>query len=239
MSNEIYARARGGAGDDPGLWWYSGRLWGQPQNDKGTNLFAVEGFSFNRMARRTNGELQQIMEECGFWKDPDSGELLDDWINPLNGLPCKAAHFRSRQDLTFSADGKVIDAGRFEGYLTQPTISGPTLFISEILLGAFPSSRKPGEDPLTYGGPVRTTTSLVTYTLDADKVLADNPGFVASTMHFQSMSNWYPWMRMGRTHGHMMFELSGRKLSSLDEIPTDLRGILDERRPGFLAKPNL
>jgi hypothetical protein len=37
----------------------------------------------------------------------------------------------------------------------------------------------------------------------------------------------------------MMFELSGRKLESLAEIPSGLRGILDERRPGFLEKPNI
>jgi hypothetical protein len=179
------------------------------------------------------------MEECGFWKDPHSKQILDDWINPLNGLACKAGHYRSRQDLTFSAEGKVINAGGFQGHITEPTISGPTLWISESLLGAFPSSRKPGQDPLTYSGPVRTATSLVTYTLDADAVLAESAGFVGSTMNYQSMSSWYPWMRMGRAHGHMMFELFGRKLASLSEIPTDLRGFLDERRAGFLENPNL
>ena len=236
---KFYARARGGAGDDPGLWWYSGRLWGKPVNDKGTPFFSVEGFSFNRMVRKTNGELRQIMEECGFWKDLDTGEILDDWINPLNGLPCKPGHFRSKQDLTFLPDGNVTQGSRFEGHITQPTISGPTLWISEVLLGAFPGSRKPGEDPLTYSGPVRTATSLATYTLNAGAVLAENAGFVDSTMHFQSMSNWYPWMRMGQVSGHIMFELFGRKLANLDEIPPDLRSVLDERRAGFLENPNV
>ena len=223
----------------PGLWWYSGRLWGKLVNDKAVAFFSVEGFSFNRMVRTDSGELRQVMEECGFWKDPDSGEILDDWINPLNGLPCKPGHFRSRQDLTFSADGKVMNRDPFEGHITEPTVSGPTLWISEILLGAFPGTRKEGQDPLTYAGPMRTVTSLATYTMDAKKVLADNPRFVPTTMHFQSMGNWYPWMRMGQNQGQISFELFGRKLENLDEIPDELRRTLDERRAGFLSNPNI
>jgi hypothetical protein len=237
--NEIYARARGGAGDAPGLWWYTGRLWGKLNNDRAANFFAVEGFSFNRMVRGANGELRQVMEECGFWKDPDSKALLDDWVNPLNGLPCKTRHFRSRQDLTFSADGRTSNSGRFEGHVAEPIVSGPILWISEILLGVFPSPREPDQDPLTYSGATRTATSLVTYTMDAKEALAEDPGFVASTMNYQSMSNWYPWMRMGQAPGQMMFELSGRKLRSMDEIPPDFRATLDDRRAGFLEDPNI
>lgn len=237
--NEIYARARGGIGGDPGMWWYSGRLWGKLINDKAVNFFAVEGFSFNRMERMANGGLRQIMEECGFWKDPQSGAVLDDWTNPLNGLPCTAGHFRSRQDLSFSPDGKVVDAGPFEGQITEAVISGPVLWISESLLGAFPATRKPDQDPLTYGGPTRSMMSLATFASDADTVLAKNPGFIPGTLHFQSSSSWYPWMRMGQAQGQISFELFGRKFQNLDEIPDGLRRILDERRAGFLESPNL
>ncbi len=238
-ANEIYARARGGIGGTPGMWWYSGRLWGKLINDKAVNFFAVEGFSFNRMERQQDGGLRQVMEECGFWKDPASGKLLDDWVNPLNGLPCQAVHFRSRQDLSFSPDGEVIDAGPFEGQITDAVISGPVLWISESLLGAMPATRKPDQDPLTYGGPVRSMLSLATFTTDADTVLAKRPDFIPATLHFQSSSSWYPWMRMGQAQGQISFELFGRKLASVQEIPDDLRRILNERRAGFLQSPNL
>ncbi len=237
--NEVYARARGAVGDDPGLWWYSGRLWGKLVNDKAVQFFSVEGFSFNRMVRKDDGGLRQIMEECGFWKDPATGEILDEWINPLNGLKCEPGHFRSRQDLTFSLDGKLVGRDRFEGQITDPVISGTTTWISEILVGAFPSTREPDQDPLTYVGPARTGTSLANYTMDTDAVHAANAGFVESTMHFQSMGNWYPWMRLGQAPGQQMFELFGRKIRSIDEIPADLRATLDERRAGFLKDPNL
>ena len=237
--NEIYARARGGAGDDPGLWWHSGRLWGKLINDKAVNFFAVEGFSFNRMVRQDDGGLRQVMEECGFWKDPASGVLLDEWNNPLNGLPCRAGHFRSKQDLTFSPDGKLLGADPLEGHITEPVISGPVLWISESLAGAIPAARKPDQDPLTYGGPLRSMLSLATFTTDADTILAKRPAFVPGTLHFQSSSGWYPWMRMGQAPGHISFELFGRKLETLDEIPDDLRRTLDERRAGFLDSPNI
>lgn len=237
--NEIYARARGGVGGEPAMWWYTGRLWGKLINDKAVNFFAVEGFSFNRMERQPDGSLRQVMEECGFWKDPDTGVLLDDWTNPLNGLPCQAKHFRSRQDINFAPDGRIVDAGPFEGRITEAVVSGPTLWVSESLLGAFPATKQPGQDPLTYGGPTRSMLSLATFTSDADTILADKPGFIPGTLHFQSSSSWYPWMRMGQAQGQISFELYGRKLQSVAEIPSGLRKILDERRPGFLESPNL
>lgn len=237
--NEVYARARGGIGGAPGMWWYSGRLWGKLINDKAVNFFAVEGFSFNRMERMANGGLRQVMEECGFWKDPQSHQLLDDWTNPLNGLPCKVGHFRSRQDLSFSPQGEIVNAGGYEGRITEAVVSGPVLWVSESLLGAFAANRKPDQDPLTYGGPMRSMMSLATFTSDAATVLGKNPGFVPGTLHYQSSSSWYPWMRMGQAQGQISFELFGRKLERLDEIPDGLRRILDKRRPGFLESPNL
>jgi hypothetical protein len=129
--------------------------------------------------------------------------------------------------------------GPFHGHITEASISGANLWISESLHLSFPTSREQGDDPLTYPGPVRTATSLVTYTLDTDAALAEDAGFVASTMNFQSMSSWYPWMRMGQAQGHMMFELFGRKLSSLEEIPPGLRATLNDRQPRFLESPNI
>ena len=190
--NEIYARARGGVGESPSMWWYSGRLWGKLINDKAVNLFSVEGFSFNRMERKSDGGLRQVMEECGFWKDPQTQALLDDWVNPLNGLACTAVHYRSRQDLSFSPAGKIVDAGPFEGEITEAVTSGPVLWISESLLGTFPVNRKADQDPLTYGGPLQSMLSLATFSCDAKTVLASAPSFVPATLHFQSSSGWYP-----------------------------------------------
>ena len=238
-ANEVYARARGGIGDQPGLWWYSGRLWGKLINDKPVQFFNVEGLSFNRMERKGDGALHQVMEECGFWMDPDSGELLDDWTNPLNGLPCQAGHFRSKQDINFDPAGNVVSAGPFEGRIHEPVISGDVIWVSESLLGAFPASRQPDQDPLTYPGPVRSMLSLATFTANKDTLLKKSPGFIPATLHFQSSSGWYPWMRMGQAQGHISFELAGRKLQNTDEIPDRLRGILNERRAGFIENPNL
>ena len=184
-------------------WWYSGRLWGKLLNGSAANFFAVEGLSFNRMERRADGSLRQVMEECGFWKDPASGELLDAWTNPLNGLPCTAHHFRSRQDLTFSPDGKLVGVEPLEGVIAPPVVSGPTLWVSESLFGAIPvGGRKADQEPLSYSGPVRSMLSLATFTCETDTILADKPGFVPGTLHFQSSSPWYPWMRMGQAPGH-------------------------------------
>jgi hypothetical protein len=58
-------------------------------------------------------------------------------------------------------------------------------------------------------------------------------------MAFQSASNWYPWMRMGQELGQTMFQLTGRKVRSMEEVPPGLVRLIDERHPGWLKDPGV
>lgn len=240
--NKLYVQLRGNLDGSDGLWAYSGAYWGKPQGEIARQLFRVDGFSFNTMTLRDDGGVDQKMMECGFWQDPETGELADAWVNPMNGLTCQPKHFKSGQVITFDADGQweVPDERRaamrhIEGVIVEPIVNGPVVWSQErlIMKGIRPEP-KPDSDPLAYAGPVASNTSLATYRAD----LADlDKDFVPTTMHFQSIGSWYPWMRMGQRAGVCSFELVGRKLESTTEIPERVMAFLNDRRPGFLEDP--
>ena len=240
--NKVYVQLRGNLDGSDGLWSYSGSYWGKPQGEIARQLFRVDGLSFNGMTLRPDGGVEQKMIECGFWQDPDTGELADDWINPMNGLPCKPVHFKSSQIISFGPDGKwdVPDERRassrhIEGVIEEPIVNGPVIWSQErLILKSIRPEPEAGSDPLAYTGPIATGTSLATYRADVADLEQD---FVPTTMHYQSMGSWYPWMRMGQRAGTCSFELIGRKLPSTDEIPERVMAFLDERRPGFLDDP--
>lgn len=240
--NKLYVQLRGNLDGTDGIWSYSGAYWGKPQGEIARQLFRVDGFSFNTMTLREDGGVDQKMIECGFWQDPVTGELADTWTNPMNGLECEPKHFKSSQTLSFDKDGnwEVPEERRaamrhIEGTIVEPIINGPVIWSQERLITKMTRPEpEAGSDPLAYGGPVLSGTSLATYTAHITNLDDD---FVPTTMHFQSMGGWYPWMRMGQRAGVCSFELIGRKHVGTDEIPDRVAALLEDRRPGFIDDP--
>ncbi|MDX2223828.1 MAG: DUF1838 family protein [Rhodospirillaceae bacterium] len=247
----LYARARGAPLDRQGrgamgMTWYSGRYWGKRAYQAAKLFFRVDGFSFNKMVMNPDGSCQQDMVEVGFWLDPATGAPLDDWINPFNGLPCKPQHYKSSQSLRFGADGNVVPAGeavpgrKFAGYITEPVMNGDSVWIGEdLIVEAIRPAPAADADLSTVLPPIQTATSLVTYTMRLQDIKKPEREFLPATMNYQTMGNWYPWMRMGYETGQCMFQLQGKKLRSLDEVPASLRALIDARRPGFLENPGI
>jgi hypothetical protein len=247
---KIYQRARGAPKGQMALHWYSGRYWGKRAMQAAIQFFRVDGFSFNKMVLNADGSLSQDMVEVGFWLDPVGGFLLDDWTNPYNGLSCRPQHYKSAQSMTFGPDGRAVRNGatppgmKFAGKITEPVVQGDTVWIGEDLIVEAirpPPEPKPNQpvDPSTVLPPIMTATSLVTYTMKASDLRKSDNTWLPSTMNYQTMGNWYPWMRMGYETGQCMFQLTGCKLRSLDEIPPALRGLIEQRHPGFLKDPGI
>jgi hypothetical protein len=241
---KIYGRVRGAPKNEPGIWWYTGKLWGKRQHDTAVQFFRVDGLSFNRMALNPDGTLVQKMIEVGFWNDPVTGKPADEWTNPINGLPCKPKHYKSSQSFVFTGDGQAQRGGdaapnqAFTGYITDPVVLGDTLWINEDLFMKRGNTTEQ-TDPLMNVGPVMTATSLVTYTAKTKDLDAADTQWVPSTMNFQTMGTWYPWMRMGHEAGNIMFQLTGKKLRRADEMPLELQTLINERHPGFLENPGV
>ena len=240
--NKLYVQLRGNLDGTDGLWTYSGAYWGKPDGEIARQLFRVDGLSYNAMTLRDDGGVDQKMIECGFWQDPETGELADKWINPMNGLNCEPQHFKSSQVLSFNADGnqefseeELARARHAEGVIVEPIVIGPMIWSQERLIRKMIRPEpEPGSDPLTYAGPVATATSLATYKAETSDLDKD---FVPTSLHYQSIGGWYPWMRMGQRAGVCSFELVGRKLPDTSEVPERVQAFLEDRRPGFIEDP--
>ena len=239
----VHARLRVDLCTGRGLHWYGGWLWGKRPFDRAQRLFAVEGVSFTAIGWDPDGAMRMTMDEAGFWLDPRTREVLDEWINPLNGLACPIKHFRTKQRQKFLASGEwvatrpEIDG---EGRIEPPSVAGPYTWSGETLVAAMPNRRDVAErDPLSYTGAVRAHTSLATFGGATAELARPLDRWVDCFTHFQSMGPWYPWMRMGQEAGQLSFQNEGRKLRSVDELPARLRQLLDSRQPGFLGNPSI
>jgi len=240
--NETYVALRGNINKSDGIWSYTGSYWGKPDKEIARELFHVDGLSFNSLKLLKDGTIVQKMVECGFWKKPEDGSIADTWTNPLNNLECIPQHFKSSQNITFSPNGRMKKPENLgnnyihlEGQIREPIKKGSSIWSQErLIVKSIRPEPKENSDPLTYNGPIRTGTSLATYRANINDLSKE---FVPSTMHFQSISGWYPWMRMGQRSGVCSFELIGRKIKNISEISNSLKKFLENRRPGFIENP--
>ena len=238
-----YARMRGNLDGSPGMWWYRGNMFAKRADDVAQRVLKIEGFSFNRLALREDGRFDQIMAEAGFFIDPERDEIVDTWVNPLNDRTCEPGHYKSNQTIVVGPEGvsgseAAAVAVQFTGTVEAQSHSG-RVWTTENMVTKLPNPRSEADDPLGYSGPVITLTSLAAFTGQLADLNNADLAFMPATLHFQNLSPWLPWMKMGPEPGLTTWQLMGTKVRSPDDMPARLRRRLESDYPGWLESPGV
>jgi hypothetical protein len=237
----VYARVRGGAVGAPALWWIDGIIYAKPKSAMATPLFRVRGVSWNTVTLNAEGGLSQTMEEAGYFADLTTGTILSSWRNPLTQTDTTPEPYKMKSTQVILANGDVQRPNapfpiEVSGGIGSVTVNGDTLWVSENfsakvgLLSPSVEGRKPEIIP----GQFRIIDSLATFSARVADVLAPDDAFVPSTLAFQETDPWFPWMKMGNIDGLQLWQLKGRKVRSVDEVPEDLRTRLRADYPKFV-----
>ena len=154
--------------------------------------------------------------------------------------PARPQHFMGPQSLRFDPAGvastsmAIAPGTHFEGRINEPVVSGELVWSSETLIVKGPAGPPASDDPLQSGLPVFTATSLDTYQARLADLDDSTDRWIPASRSYQTLGSWYPWMRMGHEAGGISFQMIGRKLAALDEMPAELRRLIDDRHPGWL-----
>lgn len=238
-----YARMRGNLDGSPGMWWYRGNMFAKRSDDVAERVLKIEGFSFNRLARREDGRFDQVMAEAGYFIDPDTDTIADEWVNPLNGLTCTPGHYKSNQTIVVGPEGVTGSEAaavpvQFTGTVEAQTYGG-RVSTTENMVTKLPNPRVEADDPLGYSGPVITLTSLASFAGQLSDLNNSDLTFMPATLHFQNLAPWMPWMKMGQETGLTTWQLLGTKVQSADDMPDRLRDRLDADYPGWRDDPGV
>ena len=76
--------------------WLKGKAYGVRDNEKVRALFGVEGFSFTRTKRLEDGSYRRMLREIVFYRDLETGKILDTWHNPYTNETCQGRADRQR-----------------------------------------------------------------------------------------------------------------------------------------------
>ena len=89
-NKEVYAKMQGDldtSKDRPG--WYSGYVYAVRDGHKNVDLVGFSGLSHARLFKQPDGSYRKVLREVGLYTDLKSGEVLEEWKNPLNNETVK------------------------------------------------------------------------------------------------------------------------------------------------------
>ncbi|MEZ5457808.1 MAG: DUF1838 family protein [Steroidobacteraceae bacterium] len=216
---ETHVRMRAHPDGRPLYWAYAGTFYGQVSGQRTVPLLGVEGISINRCTPSGDGVYAYSLREAGWFKDLQTGQVLDEWLNPLTGRSVTPKHYYSPQRQRFTAEqtepvlDKPFPGLEWTGYLGAPKHFAGSVWSSEELLVRT-------TNPTT--GAARVQTSLLTLHATAADLAGDPQRVVPTTMAYQTLASWVPWMDMRDIPGVISWRLFGRKVERVDELPQHL-----------------
>lgn len=197
-------------------WSYAGTFYGQISGQRTVPLLAIEGISINRCAPAGEGAYAYSLREAGWFKDLASGQVLEEWLNPLTDRKVAPKHYYSPQQLRFTAAAvepvlaKPMPGLEWTGYLGAPATFAGSVWSSEELLVRTTNATT---------GAARVQTSLLTLHAAAADLRKPSSRFVPATMAYQTLASWVPWMDMREIPGVISWRLYGRKVATVAELP--------------------
>jgi hypothetical protein len=221
----------------PVVYYWVGETYSRVAGEPDRLLFRFEGMNVRQCTTVTDPArgtgFRQVSREILFYKDPLSGEILDEWKNPWTGETVKVLHI-ANDPVNFrapifpvGADGKPYKGDvKTNGDHWWATTTVP-LFYRNPLAG----------DYQDYVGGMYQATEMfnffgsLTDLTDASKPSAD------VAVAWTRLSDWLPWMKMRGRSGLVYFNGAGRKLDSYADLPAGMRQAIEARAPIYKEPP--
>ena len=217
------------------IFHFTGHAFSRRAGEPDQRLFALEGMLIRQASDLHDEErgagFHRLGREMMLIRDPDTGQVLDEWDNPWTG---------ERVDVVQVANDHVN--GRYferlpNGQPLAPDISrhGPFWQMPLVLPIYRANPLGAGYEP-EMGG-MYHAVELFTFSGLAAQLDDPEVASVDVAVTWSRMSDWFPWMRMNGREGMIYVHTTGSKLSGFEALPADLIDIIDTRFPAFRSPP--
>jgi hypothetical protein len=211
--------------------WYAGTVYAVLPGKAPLPLVDFEGSEIDYYERQADGSYHAFGATVSFFRDTQSGRLLETFDNPITGkrnevrpnsITVKAYYIYSVKGFKRSDDPRPLpENGNIAGRLKWHE-SGDQIWLT--MRRAYPTGLPMGEHQLIRGAlaELHDPATHKVYTTAA-------PTFVAP---------WLSWMDMHDHPGHTVWAGPARKLDRVEDYPRELLALMEKHYPEKLtAKP--
>lgn len=223
----------------PVVFYWIGETYSRVDGERDRRLFTFEGMNIRQCVTvndpaRGRG-FRMVSREVLYYKDPVTGQVLDEWKNPWTGETVKVLHISNdpvnMRTPVFpkDADGKP--------YASDLRVMGDTWW-STLTVPLFYRNPLGGEYQDYVGGSYHAT-EMFNFFGSAANLGDPRVAAADAQVAWARLSDWLPWMKMQGRHGVLYFNGAGRKLAGYAELPAGIRATIEARNPTFREPPPL
>ncbi|MGM0628224.1 MAG: DUF1838 family protein [Candidatus Fermentibacterota bacterium] len=228
-----FMRTRGDLAGDEVVFYWTGDIYSFVPGQQSRHLFAADGYNIGRLEEHGNG-YRLLTREVFVYRDPDTGEILEEWANPYTGDTVGVIHVwndpvnsympRSQGDWEFSMPYTELPGGEISWNL-------------DILL-AYPSPLPADSFPEYSGSNLYQGAELFHFFVSRDDLADTTLTTVSCRLSWTRFGQWLPWMRMADRSGYLVYHCAGAKLpGGFEALPEDIRALVADHDMVFSRAP--
>ena len=214
---EAVLRVTGSLREEDVPWWYDGTIYGMVGENGPTPLIRFEGMELYWVRHLDDGEYELIGNTVTFFRDIESGRMIDRFSNPYTGeenaVPAAVQGGGPGRGFNLSVNGvrptKLKDKIPDEPLKKWWSVAAGRIWMNNDTV--YPPGLPP---PRAQGQSMFATVEEFN-----DPELVRIPGVFSSTVTMP----WQEWMEMGDRPGHLLWHAAGVKLASQDQLPAEYR----------------
>ncbi|MBB5686685.1 DUF1838 family protein [Sphingobium boeckii] len=219
--------------------WIRGRAMGVRDNEKVRPLFGVDGFSVVRTKRLEDGSWRRLLREIVFYRDLETGKILDSWENPYTNETVKVVPI-ANDPFNFTISEFHQDPPSYGGLQTEKVAKRPylldwvygpddTLILQTGIDMVYPNALRPDKWPRESSGWMNRVSEHFTYTAKLKDVKNPNLTHVPHVGAWQRITPWLPWMLMGAAPGNILYT------TAFASVPNGIAGLAPDIREAARA----
>jgi hypothetical protein len=213
---------------------FPGEVWGWVPGEGNRLLFKSYGIGASHVERVDNG-WRFYHREIMYYLDPQSGEILTDWVNPYTGKRVEVMHIINDPVNRFYS----LSGGRFSAPFPYTVHDDDLVF--RISVFSFRDSVMPrAEYPLHSANNKYQAAEL--WTMNGRLSEVNNPDVTSASCvtSWARVGQWLPFMEMGNRPGIMVYHSDSYKLlRGAAEIPAYIRNYTEKHHPQYLESPKI
>ncbi len=187
-------------------------------NSLATPMWGILAGTFSRYQKISDDTYEVKSIEVAYFTDLETGKLKETWDNPFTDTTVELARTRmgpstftmTKQKLTIPSPSGEASGMEIEHEFMTPVVVGDDVWITEEIQVDGP--------PMGPGGSKFAYNEMTTYHSTMSE-LAKDGGAVATSVQYQSLVSFRPWMAFGDIVGHTTGRGGGRHISKVEDFP--------------------
>jgi len=214
-NRDAYARLQGDLDTSKTkVGWYGGVVLGVEPNARVRELVGFEGFSVCRLKQLEDGSWRKLLREVVYYRDPQTGALLDEWKNPWTGEVTRVVDV-TNDPFNYTIGEYYPDPPSFGGQnkekppkvsmlLPWRKVDDETLYLTTDIHLYYPNLLNPAQWPRESSGPMIQASEMFRYVIPLQDMLDPTKTTVGYHGTWNRITPWLPWMLLGQRPGHLL-----------------------------------